>query len=112
MHHPVTKEQLLELWKNVDQLETKDFNPRVFFMMHDVDGNGVWDADEVKALFIKELDKLYGPNGPNKDLHERAEEMERMREHVFLESDLNRDGLIDFNEFMMQTRRSDFQQDQ
>lgn len=78
----------------------------------DVDGNGVWDADEVKALFIKELDKLYGPGGPNKDLHERAEEMERMREHVFKENDKNQDGLIDFHEFMLETQRAEFNRDE
>lgn len=55
---------------------------------------------------------MYGPGGPNKDLHERAEEMERMREHVFSESDLNGDGLIDFQEFMEQTRRAEYKQDQ
>lgn len=82
------------------------------FSLPDVDGNGVWDADEVKALFIKELDKLYGPGGPNKDLHERAEEMERMREHVFKENDRNRDGLIDFNEFMLETQKAEFTQDE
>lgn len=77
----------------------------------DVDGNGVWDADEVKALFIKELDKMYGPAGPNKDMHERAEEMERMREHVFKEADRNRDGLIDYHEFLLETQKSEFGQD-
>ncbi|XP_049885036.1 nucleobindin-2 isoform X2 [Pectinophora gossypiella] len=112
LRHPVTREQLLEIWKNADKMDAKDFDPKVFFMMHDVDGNGVWDADEVKALFIKELDKLYGPGGPNKDLHERAEEMERMREHVFKENDRNRDGLIDFNEFMLETQKSEFNQDE
>ncbi|XP_013179245.1 PREDICTED: nucleobindin-2 isoform X1 [Papilio xuthus] len=112
LHHPVTREQLLELWNNADHMDKKDFNPKAFFMMHDVDGNGVWDADEVKALFIKELDKAYGPGGPNKDLHERAEEMERMREHVFKENDRNRDGLIDFHEFMTETQRADFNQDE
>lgn len=72
----------------------------------------MWDANEVKALFIKELDKLYGPGGPNKDMHERAEEMERMREHVFQENDKNRDGLIDFQEFMLEAKKSSFNQDE
>ncbi|KAL0902305.1 hypothetical protein ABMA27_000207 [Loxostege sticticalis] len=112
LQHPVTRGQLLEIWKNADNMDAKDFNPKVFFMMHDVDGNGAWDADEVKALFIKELDKLYGPGGPNKDLHERAEEMERMREHVFKENDLNRDGLIEFNEFMIKTQNPEFNRDE
>lgn len=55
---------------------------------------------------------MYGPGGPNKDLHERAEEMERMREHVFKENDKNRDGLIDFNEFLAETTKAEFTQDE
>ncbi|KAJ2954239.1 hypothetical protein O0L34_g2485 [Tuta absoluta] len=111
LHHPGSKQQLEEVWEKQDHMD-QQFDPKAFFMMHDVDGNGVWDADEVKALFIKELDKLYAPNGPNKDLHERAEEMERMREHVFKENDRNRDGLIDFNEFMTETQKAQFNQDE
>lgn len=60
----------------------------------DLDGNGFWDQDEVKALFLKELDKLYSEGAPEDDIYERREEMERMREHVFNEADLNHDGLI------------------
>ena len=60
----------------------------------DLDGNGVWDQDEVKALFIKELDKAYDPNAPEDDMAERYEEMERMREHVFNETDTDRNSLI------------------
>ncbi|CAG5038915.1 unnamed protein product [Parnassius apollo] len=111
LHHPGSKQQLEEVWEKQDNMD-QQFDPKAFFMMHDVDGNGVWDADEVKALFIKELDKVYGPGGPNKDLHERAEEMERMREHVFKENDRNRDGLIDFHEFMMETQKAEFNQDE
>lgn len=53
----------------------------------------------MKALFRKELDKLYAEGHPEDDLLERAEEMERMREHVFKEADLNKDGLIRFKKF-------------
>lgn len=48
----------------------------------------------MKALFIKELDKIYSEGAPEDDIYERREEMERMREHVFKEADLNHDGLI------------------
>lgn len=54
----------------------------------------MWDENEVKALFLKELDKLYDPNASEDDLMERQEEMERMREHIFNEADINRDDLI------------------
>ncbi|XP_026500799.1 nucleobindin-2 isoform X6 [Vanessa tameamea] len=112
LHHPASKDQLLEVWNTADNMDPKDFDPKVFFVMHDVDGNGVWDANEVKALFIKELNKMYGPTGPNTDLHERAEEMERMREHFFKENDRNHDGLIDYNEFMMETQKPEFNRDE
>lgn len=59
-----------------------------------MDGNGFLDEEEVKTLFLKELDKLYAQGMPHADLMERAEEMERMREHVFQEMDRNRDRLI------------------
>jgi hypothetical protein len=59
-----------------------------------LDGNGVWDQNELKTLFLKELDKLYAEGHPEDDLVERAEELERMREHVIREADVNKDGLI------------------
>lgn len=59
-----------------------------------MDGNGFWDQDEVKALFLKELSKLYTENAPEDDIYEKQEELERMREHVFNEADTNHDNLI------------------
>ena len=100
--------------------------------LSDLDGNGYWDQDEVKALFSKELDKVYDPNAPEDDMAERYEEMERMREHVFNETDVNRDYLISlvflhfsqffpgctlwicdfrFEEFLDQTRKQEFERD-
>jgi len=59
-----------------------------------VDGNGFLDQEEVKALFLRELEKLYSMGFPGEDLRERTEEMERMREHVFTEADTNHDSVI------------------
>ncbi|KAL7044745.1 hypothetical protein ACKWTF_002039 [Chironomus riparius] len=112
VHHPGSKDQLEEVWEKQDHMSPEDFDPKKFFMMHDVDGNGFWDEQEVKALFKTELDKVYQQGLPEDDMRERAEEMERMREHVFKEADTDRDHLISFNEFIDQTRRREFQQDQ
>ena len=38
--------------------------------------------------------------------------MERMREHVFKEADVNKDGLISFQEFLDQTKRDEYRRDQ
>lgn len=83
----------------------------ITFSFTDLDSNGVWDQNEVKALFIKELDKVYQQGLPEDDMQERAEEMERMREHVFSQADRNKDGLIDFQEFIDQTKQDEFQKD-
>ncbi|CAK9798237.1 Nucb2 [Anthophora quadrimaculata] len=112
VHHPGSKQQLEEVWEKQDHMENEEFNPKTFFFFHDIDGNGVWDQDEVKALFLKELDKLYAQGAPQSDLLKRAEEMERMREHVFNEADLNKDGLLSYEEFLEQTKKPDFQQDE
>ncbi|CAB3369427.1 Hypothetical predicted protein [Cloeon dipterum] len=112
LHHPGSKQQLEQVWEEQDHMSPEDFNPKTFFHMHDLDGNGYWDADEVKTLFQKELDKMYDPNAPEDDMRERREEMERMREHVFNESDVNRDHLISYEEFLEQTKKKEFEQDQ
>lgn len=111
IHHPGNKAQLEEVWEKQDHMDGQDFDPKTFFMLHDIDGNGFWDENEVKVLFINELNKMYQAGTPEDDMKERAEEMERMREHVFQEADTNKDGLISYEEFVEQTKREEFQKD-
>lgn len=81
------------------------------FNCTDVDSNGFWDESEVKALFIKELDKVYQAGASEDDMRERVEEMERMREEVFKKTDTNHDDLISFDEFIAETKRDEFKRD-
>eukprot|EP00088_Acartia_fossae_P025565 TRINITY_DN2638_c2_g1_i8.p1 TRINITY_DN2638_c2_g1~~TRINITY_DN2638_c2_g1_i8.p1 ORF type:complete len:551 (-),score=209.50 TRINITY_DN2638_c2_g1_i8:1174-2826(-) len=111
MNHPMTKDQLEEVWEEQDHMDAKDFDPKTFFAMHDLDGNGQWDENEVRILFRKELDKVYDPNNPEDDMKEREEEMERMREHVFKESDRDGDRMISYSEFLAETEREEFEKD-
>jgi len=111
LNHPMTKDQLEEVWEEQDHMDPQDWNPKTFFNMHDLDGNGQWDENEVKILFKKELDKAYDPNAPEDDMREREEEMERMREHVFKESDTNKDSLISYDEFLAETQREEYEKD-
>jgi len=110
LHTPGHKQQLEEVWEEQDHMQ-QDFNPKTFFMLHDLDSNGLWDQEEVKALFIKELDKMYKEGAPEDDMRERYEEMERMREAAFNEMDTNKDGFITYEEFLQQTKRSDYEKD-
>ena len=111
VHHPMTKDQLEEVWEGQDHMRAEDWNPKTFFAMHDLNGDNHWDEDEVKVLFRKELDKVYDPNEPEDDMREREEEMERMREHVLKESDTDRDRLISFDEFLAETKKDEFDND-
>lgn len=65
----------------------------------------------MKALFVKELDKVYQGNHSEDDMRERAEEMERMREEVFKRSDMDHDNLISMDEFLRETEQSEFKED-
>lgn len=80
-------------------------------MTTDHDSNGFWDENEVRALFIQELNKLYESGASEDDMRERREDMERMREEVFKKADKNRDDLISFDEFMAETKRDEFERD-
>ena len=112
LKHPMTKDQLEEVWEEQDHMDAQDWDPRTFFAMHDLDGNGQWDENEVRILFKKELDKAYDPNAPEDDMREREEEMERMREHVFKESDKDKDRMISYDEFLAETQRDEFNKDE
>merc|ERR1712241_1062819 len=108
LKHPMTKDQLEEVWEEQDHMQAEDWDPKTFFAMHDLNGDGFWEEDELKVLFQKELDKAYDPNAPEDDMRERAEESERMREHVLKETDKNRDRMISLDEFLTQTKEDEF----
>merc|ERR1719333_2069476 len=93
-------------------MRAEDWNPKTFFAMHDLNGDNFWDEDEVRVLFRKELDKVYDPNEPEDDMKEREEEMERMREHVFKESDKDKNRMISYDEFLAETQRDEFNKDE
>jgi len=112
LKHPMTKDQLEEVWEEQDHMQPQDWDPKTFFAMHDLDGNGQWDENEVRILFKKELDKAYDPNAPEDDQREREEEMERMREHVFKESDKDKNRMISYDEFLQETKRDEFEKDE
>ncbi|XP_069132243.1 nucleobindin-2-like isoform X2 [Argopecten irradians] len=112
LHHPGSKKQLEDVWENTDHLDPDSFEPKTFFKVHDIDGNGFLDEDEVEALFQSELDRVYDENAPEDDMNERYEEMARMREHVVNEIDSNKDKLVSLEEFMKYTHGEDFKKDE
>ncbi|KAI0215612.1 Nucleobindin-2 [Lamellibrachia satsuma] len=93
-------------------MDKKDFDPKTFFYLHDVNGDGFLDENEVESLFQKELDKLYDPNAPEDDQMERYEEMNRMREHVMKEIDKNDDRMVSLDEFVESTKRASYEKEE
>ncbi|XP_077865635.1 nucleobindin-2-like [Saccoglossus kowalevskii] len=103
--HPGSKKQLEEVWEETDHLDKDDFDPRTFFMLHDKNGDGKLDPMELEALFVNEIEKIYGDDS---DPREKMEEMSRMREHVMKEIDTDKDFMVSMREFMDATRDKDF----
>jgi len=69
------------------------------------------DAQEVEAILSLEIRKMYSEKNTEDDPNEMREEFHRMREHIYKEADVNRDGLISKKEFLEFTRRMEFQRD-
>jgi hypothetical protein len=100
LKHPGGREQLEEVWEESDHMEKENFDPRTFFALHDLNGDGFWNDDEIEALFQIEIEKVYNDTNPDDDPKERIEEMYRMREHVVAQMDKNNDRLISLEEFL------------
>lgn len=111
VHEPGSKPQLEETWEKQDHMNKEDFDPNTFFAMHDLNGDGQLDQDEIEAILTPEVKKVYDPNNEEDDPRERQEEIQRMREHVVHEGDKNKDGMISHEEFMDMTQRKDFERD-
>jgi len=112
LHQPGHKAQLKEVWEEEDHMRGEVFEPKAFFALHDINGDGAWDAEEVEALFEHELKKMYDKEATEDDMLEKEEDMERMREQLEDEMDLNRDMLVSRAEFLAFTRSEAFERDE
>ncbi|XP_061532783.1 nucleobindin-2-like [Phycodurus eques] len=110
VNHPGSEDQLKEVWQESDGLDPNDFDPKTFFKMHDNNGDGFFDENELEALFTKELEKVYNSKNEEDDMVEMEEERLRMREHVMAEVDTNKDRLVSLAEFLAATKKQEFQQ--
>ncbi|XP_076434427.1 nucleobindin-1 isoform X2 [Peromyscus maniculatus bairdii] len=52
---PGSQAQLKEVWEELDGLDPNRFNPKTFFILHDINSDGVLDEQELEALFTKEM---------------------------------------------------------
>lgn len=108
VNHPGSENQLKEVWEEADGLDPEDFDPKTFFNLHDTNGDGFFDEQELEALFTKELEKIYDPTNEEDDMLEMEEERLRMREHVMNEVDSNKDRLVSLDEFLVATKKKEF----
>ena len=102
--HPMSEDAVKEVWEEKEQLPKEEFNPKTFFALNDLDGNGLLDLEEIRMILKNELDQ---GNIPGNDTREQMEEMERMRDHVYKETDRNGDLMIDFEEFKLQIEENE-----
>lgn len=111
VHEPGTRQQFEEVWEKKDNLPKEEFDPKTFFALHDTNSDNSWDPQEVRALLVTEIQKLYDTNNPEDDPNEMEEEYERMREHIYKEIDTDRDGLIGLQEFLSYSKKPEFRND-
>lgn len=105
---PGSVAQLREVWEETDGLDPQEFNPKTFFKLHDTNGDGLLDEQELEALFTKELEKVYDPKNEEDDMMEMEEERLRMKEHVMKNVDINHDRVVSLEEFLKSTEKKEF----
>merc|ERR1719268_73230 len=69
MPAPMSEDQEKDVW------EKEEFSLEKYFRLHDIDGSGKWNRQEVISSLMEELNKMYNISDPS--LHEkRAAEMQ------------------------------------
>ena len=56
---PGSRRQLEKVWEEEDGLDKDSFDPKTFFRLHDITGDGVLDSKELEAMFFRESSKLH-----------------------------------------------------
>lgn len=110
LHEPGHKAQVEEVWE--EDHEEQEFNPKTFFFEHDLNGDKQLDEEEIEALFLKELEKMYNESEPEDDINEKYEEMYRMRIKVVNEIDTDKDKFISLQEWLDFTSKDEFAEDE
>ncbi|CAL8106885.1 unnamed protein product [Calicophoron daubneyi] len=100
VHEPGSRAQFQEVWHDEDHFEPDQYDPKVFFGIHDLDGDGRLSEEELTALLEPELEKVYDQKNVTNDQILRKMDLIRMRDHVFNEVDKNHDRFISLKEFL------------
>ncbi|CAL8106882.1 unnamed protein product [Calicophoron daubneyi] len=90
----------MEIWRNEDHFEPDRFDPKIFFGIHDLNGDGRLGEEELISLLQPELDKVYDRKDVTTDPFLRIMDLIRMRDHVLNKMDKNYDRLISLKEFL------------
>uniref|UniRef100_A0A671XZY0 Nucleobindin 2 n=1 Tax=Sparus aurata TaxID=8175 RepID=A0A671XZY0_SPAAU len=112
VNHPGSEDQLKEVWKEADGLDPEDFDPKTFFKMHDSNGDGFFDENELEALFTKELKGRGFLLSPmiNFEVHLLSLLLILQASCVDAQVDTNKDRLVSMSEFLAATKKEDFLQ--
>jgi len=97
---PGSEQQFKEVWEKTDHLDPKEFDVKTFFNLHDVNGDGHLDINEVESLMQAELSKVYSANNTDDDMVQRYHDMVQMRTRMMLRMDANKDDIISKDEFI------------
>ncbi|VDM21627.1 unnamed protein product [Hydatigera taeniaeformis] len=101
-HEPGSRAQEREQWQKGDDMPEDEFDPRAFFIMHDLNSDGVWDTEEMDAMLSAQIGQI------DEDEPERQDEYRvQMRRKMLEVMDRNGDGLIDYKEHMKHSTSPD-----
>jgi len=100
MLKPLSPEQLKSTWKEQDHKNESDYDIEKFFHLHDINTDQLIDRQELRMMVITELTDSYKKDNRSQESEEFREDLERIREEVFENADIDKDGFISKSEFL------------
>ena len=77
-----------------------DYDIEKFFHLHDINTDQLIDRQELRMMVITELTDSYKKDNRSQESEEFREDLERIREEVFENADIDKDGFISKSEFL------------
>jgi len=96
---PLSDNQAKEVWEEEDKMDKKAYSRQKFFNLKDVNKDGHLDKQEIRAIIMGGVMTIeFETNDPEDIEKYRLEELEKRREWVYEIGDLNKDGILTFEE--------------
>lgn len=99
LNEPGSKDQIIKAWEKEDGMNPYEFDPKLFFLMHDLNADNQLSVEEIDVILEYESQKLRKDDvEANKTYVSNV--VKEMREFFMQNYDVDKNGQISIDEFL------------